>query len=531
MLFSRYFIPTMKDSLGSEEARNYQLLAKGGFVRKSKSGQYIVLPVGKRYLDRLYEHLIEPVKAKSGVETGRGEPEIILDAVLGDLGSYKAIPQILYSRYTKNFDRRPRYGVVESCRSEMMGGVLIGGYGFAQACVGLDEALLKRLLFSGLRAGMASRNSICLPEISDQVLFCKNENGSYTYLECENCGAAYDLETARPEAYTENKSNLPEPRGILRMVETVGIKTIAELEAFFTANASDFIKTMIYIVDDKPMAVLVRGDRTVSVQKLMCSVGTTNIRQATEAEVEEITGADVGFAGPVGLEIRIVADYEIVNSGSFIAGANLTNYHLANVTSDRDFQPYITADIRCISEGERCKCGGTLKEAKGFHIGAIEYIGPQWFEKNNYTYTKENGESSPYEGATFNIDLSAISGLLVEACDNGKFPLLPQDLAPFDVVIIIVNVKDEKQIDLAMKLNAELKKRKVEPLVDDREERIGVKFNDAEVMGVPIKIICGKRAAEGIVEVMESASGSIEMPYENAIEMLAIYEESGSLFD
>lgn len=531
MLFSRYFIPTMKENLSEEESRNYQLLAKGGFVRKSKSGQYIVLPIGKRYLDRLYEYLNLPIKEKSGVETGRGEPEIILDAILGDLGTHKAIPQILYSRYTKNFDRRPRYGVVESSRSEMMGGVLVGGHGFAEACVGLDEAILQRLLFAGLKAGIAGRNSICLPEIADQVLFCKNENGSYSYLECESCDAAYDIETARPEPYNEKEATEPQPQGTLRMVETPGVKTIADLEKFFTADASSFLKTMIYIANEKPFVVLVRGDRTVSLQKLMCTIGITDIRQADEKEVEEITGAAVGFAGPVGLDARIIADYEVVDGGSFIAGANLTGYHLANVSAGRDFQPMITGDIRCISSGERCRCGGNLVDAKGFNIGAVEYIGPNWFENNNYFYMKENGEKAPYEGATYSLDLSAVSGLLVEACDNGKFPLLPQDLAPFDAVIIIANIKDETQLDLAMKINGELRKRNVYTLVDDREERIGIKFNDAEVMGVPIKIVCGKKAEEGTVEVMESASGSIEMPYENAVEMLSIYEDDGTMFD
>ena len=531
MLFSRYFIPTLKDSISEEESRNFQLLAKGGFVRKSKSGYYVILPLGKRYLDKLYDYINLPILEKSGVETGRVEPEAMLDAVLGDLESYKVLPQILYSRYTKNFDRRPRYGVVESTRSEMMGGVIIGGHRFADACVGLDDAILQRLLFSGLRAGMASRNSICLPGIADQVFFCKNESGSYNYLECSKCGAAYDFETAMPEEHAAVDRTLAVSTGVLRMVETPGVRTIAELEKFFTTLASDFMKTFIFIADGKPLAAVVRGDRNISLQKLMCTMGISDIRKADDKEVEEITGAAVGFAGPVGLEIRIVADNEVINTGSFIAGANLTGYHLANVTAGRDFQAMITGDIRCISAGEPCRCGGILQESKGFQIGSVEYIGPKWFEGNGYFYTSEKGEKVPYEGAKYNVDLLAVAGLLVEACDNGKFPQLPQDLAPFDVVIIVANVKDEVQLDLAIKLNGELKKRKVQPLVDDRDERIGVKFNDAEVMGIPIKIVCGKRSAEGIVEVMESASGNIEMPYENAIDMLSIYEDTGNMFD
>lgn len=530
MFYSRYFIPTTKDTIKEDEARNYQLLAKGGFVRRSKSGQYIVLPVGKRFLDRLYEYINLPIKMKSGVETGRGEPEILLESILGDLGSYKDIPVILYSRYTKNFVRRPRYGIVESARSEMMGGALIGGHGFADACVGLDDALLKRLLHAGLRAGMASRSSICSPEISDMILFCPNENGSYNYLRCEKCGETYDIETIRPDFESYQEATEPKPKGILRMVETKQIRTIAELEKFFMVDATEFIKTMIFIAEGKPLGVLVRGDRTVSMQKLMCAVGTNNIRQATDEEVEVITGAQVGFAGPVGLEIRLAADVEVL-SGSFIAGANLTDYHLANVTAERDFHPLITGDIRCVAEGDACSCGGSLKLEKGFQIGSVEYFGPSWFERNENYYTKENGEKAPYEGATYSVDLSAVSGLLMEACDNGKYAELPQELAPFDVVIIIANAKDEVQVDLAVKLSGELKKRGLQPLVDDREARIGVKFNDAEVMGVPLKVVCGKRAAEGIVEVMEVSSGSVEVPYENVMEMLSIYENEESLFD
>lgn len=525
MLYSRFFIPTIKNVFADNEARNYQILARGGFVRKAESGQYVVLPLGKRYFDRIFDHMKEPLVRKSGIETGRYEPETLMRAILSDLNSYKILPKIFYSRYTKNFDRRPRYGLAESSRSEMMGGVLIGTRGFVSACVGLDEALLQRLMMLGLKAGMAGRSSINMTEISDQTIYIKDENGSYDFFECEDCGMAFDVEAAIPRAEYDSCDIREKSKGILRMVKTPGVSTIQDLVKFFSANSSEFVKTMIYYVNEKPIAALIRGDRNISIQKLSRAMSSDNVRMATEDEIMEITGAEVGFAGPVGLEITIVADHEIMKMSSFIAGANDTDYHFANVTPCRDFQPDITADIRCATVEDVCHCGGAFREEKGFLVGTVEYIGADWFEKNGHFYTDDEGQRIPLEGSRCSIDLTAIGGLLAEACDNGKNPVFLQEIAPFDCVIIIANTKDDIQMDLALKMSRELKKTGLEPLIDDRDERIGVKFNDAEALGVPIRIVCGKRASEGIVEVTEAASGTLEMSYEAAIEMLSGLEE------
>ncbi len=531
MLYSRYFIPTIKNTFAESEARNYQILARGGFVRKAESGQYVVLPVGKRYFDRIFDYMKEPLVRKSGIETGRYEPETLMKAILGDLNSYKILPQIFYSRYTKNFDRRPRYGLAESSRSEMMGGILLGTRGFVDACVGLDEALLQRLMMLGLKAGMASRSSINMLQISDQTIYVKDENGSYEFFECKECGMAFDRETAIPRGLYPSCELREKSKGILRMVKTPGVSTINELVKFFSANSSEFVKTMIYVIDEKPVAALIRGDREISIQKLSRAMSTDKIRLATEKEVIQITGADIGFAGPVGLEITIVADHEIMEMSSFITGANDTDYHFANVTPCRDFQPEITADIRCANVEDVCHCGGRFGEEKGFLVGTVEYIGSGWFEKNGHFYTDDEGKKMALEGALCSIDITAIGGLLAEACDNGKNPIFLQEIAPFDCVIIIANIKDDVQLDLALKISGELKKVGLEPLIDDRDERIGIKFNDAEALGVPIRIVCGKRSNEGIVEVMEASSGTLEMSYEASIQMLSSLEESSVGFE
>jgi prolyl-tRNA synthetase len=263
---------------------------------------------------------------------------------------------------------------------------------------------------------------------------------------------------------------------------------------------------MIYNAEGKLYAVLVRGDREINEVKLANKLGVGEVALADPADVVEVTNAKVGFAGPVGLKIDVVADNEVMNMRNFIVGANETDCHIENVNPERDFTPSIVADIRNIEDGDICPvCGKTIKTAQGIEVGHIFKLGTKYSEALGLNFVDEKGEANPVIMGCYGIGINRCVAAIIEQNNDESGIIWPMDVAPYKAVVVPVNVKDETQMALSEKITKELEDAGVEVIIDDRDERPGVKFKDWDLIGIPVRITVGKKAADGIVEFKKRA--------------------------
>ena len=285
-------------------------------------------------------------------------------------------------------------------------------------------------------------------------------------------------------------------------METPEVHTIEELVEFLKTEPYVFAKTIIYKADDKYIAAMVRGDREINEVKLKNLVGCTDDLELAEPfAVREITHAQVGFAGPIGLDIPVYADLEVMRMKNFIIGANETNYHYKNVNVHRDFEPTVVADIRTITDGDVCpKCGKPIKTAQGIEVGHIFKLGTKYSDALGLTYLDETGKPKVVVMGCYGIGVTRCLAAAIEQGNDENGMILPVAIAPFEVIVIPVNAKNEEQIKLAEEIYEQLKKKGIDALLDDREERAGVKFKDADLIGIPLRIVAGKKSAENIVE-------------------------------
>lgn len=282
-----------------------------------------------------------------------------------------------------------------------------------------------------------------------------------------------------------------------------------------------FAKTIIYKADDKYIAAMVRGDREINEVKLKNLVGCTDdLELAAPAVVRDITNAQVGFAGPVGLNIPVYVDLEVEKMRNFVVGANETDYHLINVNIHRDFEPFKIADIRVITDGDACpKCGKPIKTAQGIEVGHIFKLGTKYSKALGLTSTDETGKQTDVIMGCYGIGVTRCISAAIEQGNDENGIILPPSIAPFEVIVTPVNAKEPEQMNLAEKIYEDLKKSGIDAILDDREERAGVKFKDADLIGIPLRIVVGKKCADGIVEYkLRTEKDASEMSVSEAIQ-------------
>ena len=306
----------------------------------------------------------------------------------------------------------------------------------------------------------------------------------------------------------------------MEKIHTPNAHTIEELVNFLGVSAENFAKTIIYKADDKYIAAMVRGDRDVNEVKLKNLVGCTDdLELAEPGVVTEITNAKVGFAGPVDLGIPVYADKEVAMMQNFVVGANETDMHFKNVNIDRDFEADVVADIRVVVTGDECpKCGGKIKSEQGIEVGHIFKLGTKYSDALGLKYLDENGKQNTVIMGCYGIGVTRCLAAAVEQLHDDNGIIWPVSIAPYQAIVVPANYKNEEQAAEAEKLYEALNAAGIETIIDDRKERAGVKFKDADLIGIPVRVVVGKKAGEGIVEYKErTMDKAIEISIDEAV--------------
>jgi prolyl-tRNA synthetase len=540
MRASRYFLPTLREVPADAEVVSHRLLLRGGFIRKLAAGVYSYLPLGHRVHEKLSQIVREEMNGIGGLEfhlpvmvprelleetgrdevdvlfplTDRGErpfflgfthEEVITDIVRNSVSSWKQLPAIHYQIQTKFRDEpRPRGGLLRGREFTMK-----DAYSFDYAESGLDHAFdLHREAYGRIfdRCGLgylvvnADSGAIGGSESAEFMVLA--ESGEDTVLRCDTCGYAANAERAEI-GYAQPGVKEPSSDAWER-VDTPGAHTVAQVCELLKVGDDRLIKTIIVSSGGTPVAALVRGDRELQLLKLGRFLGAPT-EMADAETVQRVTNAPVGFAGPVGLSgIRIVADEELRGVVDMVVGANENDVHLTGVTPGRDFQIESWGDIRLAIEGDRCGqagCSGRYSEAHGIEVGHIFKLGTKYSRDMKAQVQTDTGENIDIIMGCYGLGISRTIAAAIEAHHDDDGIIWPVSIAPFEVVVVLVNPKDDAQRAASAKIYEELSTAGVDVIFDDREERTGVKFKDADLIGYPIRVVVGRGLAEGKVEV------------------------------
>ena len=538
MRMSRMLMPTLKEVPSDAEITSHQLMLRAGMIRKMASGIYNQLPMGIRVFRKVEDIIREEMNAKGAQEiscallvpaelwqeSGRWDvmgPEMFRlkdrngrDYCLGptheetfthivrnEITSYKQLPLNLYQIETKFRDeRRPRFGVMRTRNFTMK-----DAYSFDADHEGLDnsyddmfDAYTRIFARCELDNSPVQADSGAMGGSASAEFMVKSEVGEDEIVFCSGCDYAANIEKATSvnhEASTEEMKEMSE-------IETPNVHTIEELQEFFKMDAGQFAKTLIYYADGKTVAVVVRGDRDVNETKVANAIGgAVEFELASEDTIKAVTGAEVGFAGPIGIKADyLFIDQEVVDQRNVIVGANKTGYHIQNANFGRDFEGQV-GDFRNVQEGDKCpKCGQPLEIMRGVEVGHIFKLGTKYSESMGATFLDQNGKSQPIIMGCYGIGVERTVAAVIEQHHDENGIIWPLAIAPYHVVVVPVNVKKEEHLENAEKIYKELEAAGVEVLLDDRNERAGFKFKDSDLLGIPMRITVGKDIVDGKVE-------------------------------
>lgn len=545
---SKLFAPTLREMPSDAEAKSHQLMLRAGYIRQVASGVYAYLPLAHRVLANITQIVREEMEAIDAVEmdlpsfipadlwqeTGRyatygpelmkikdrHERDFILgptheetftDLIRGDIDSYKKLPLTLYQIQTKYRDeKRPRFGLLRGREFLMK-----DAYSFHMSDETLDETyqamnqayskIFSRLGLNykaiigdaGSMGGRESTEFMALSESGEDTIVYSNASDYAANLEMAE-SAVLEISNDQPQLERE-------------IVETPNVRTIEEVGEFLSKTSAEILKSVLFIVDDEqPVFVVVRGDHTVNEVKVKGQVGASSLRPATDEEIIEQFGATPGFAGPIDLpeNVQIIVDYHVRNSINTVIGANKEGYHFININPDRDFDQFEYADLRTVEEGDPAPTDeGQLVFERGIEIGHIFKLGTFYSEKMNATVLDNTGRPQPIIMGSYGIGISRLLSAIIEQNYDDKGIVWPSNIAPFDVHIVPIKLTDADQSALTEEIKQLLEEAGLSVLIDDRNERAGVKFTDAELFGIPVQITVGRDAADGIVELTSRRDG------------------------
>jgi len=542
MYISNLYAPTLRETPAEAEVISHKLLVRAGYIRKSSSGVYTYMPLAQRVLQKISAIIREEMNKAGGqevmlpiiqpaelwLESGRWpvygkelfrlkdrhdrdfclgptHEEIITDLVRMDVSSYRQLPLMLYQIQNKYRDeRRPRFGLMRG-REFIMKDL----YSFDRDESGLEDSYKKMYdaytaIFTrcGLEFRPVEADSGAIGGSSSHEFMVIADSGEAAIVYCPECSYAANIEIA--PCYPENSEK--EDLLSIEKKATPNKTSIEDVAGFLAVSPRKLIKTLFYQADDEVIAVLVRGDRAVNEIKIQRIHPSVTFEMASAEKIIEITGCEPGYVGPAGLfekGIKIYADEEIRTLINAVCGANEVNYHLINVTVGRDFSVTQFADLRMIEVGEPCpKCGAVLNMARGIEVGQVFKLGTKYSKALQANYVDEKGQENNIVMGCYGIGVSRTMASAVEQNHDENGIIWPLQIAPYQVIIVPVSVTDEKQRQAAEQLYQELTKIGVEVVLDDREERAGVKFKDADLIGYPIRITIGKKFIEnGQVEI------------------------------
>ncbi|HEX3037101.1 MAG TPA: proline--tRNA ligase [Thermodesulfobacteriota bacterium] len=542
MRYSNYFLPTLKEDPADAEVISHKLMVRAGMIRKIAAGIYNYLPLGLRSI-RKVENIVREEMNRAGAiellmpmvlpaelwkESGRWDKygkellrfkdradrefclgptheEIITDIVRKEVRSYKQLPVNLYQIQTKFRDEiRPRFGVMRAREF-----IMKDAYSFDADDEGADKsywamynAYCRTFERCGLefRAVLADTGNIGGSFSHEFMVLAPT--GEDVIMSCNKCDYAANLELAEiGEGKEERRSGEEES---ISEVHTPNLKTVEQVASFLNVKSGDLIKTMIVEADGKPVAALVKGDQELSLTKLRKAINADTVELASERTIEEVTNGPLGFSGPVGLKINIIADRSIRTVKNAVTGANKRDYHLVNVNLERDFQVDHFADIRVASDGDICpKCtDGVLRSSRGIEVGHVFKLGTKYSEAMNATFVDANGKEKFFIMGCYGIGIGRTVAAAIEQNHDENGIIFPVALAPFEIVVLPLNMKDENVKNVAEDVYKKLVGLGAEVIIDDREESAGIKFKDADLTGIPAHVTVGPRTLkEGSVEV------------------------------
>lgn len=574
MRMSKLYMPTLREVPSEAELPSHKLLLRAGMIRKLVSGIYSYLPLGYRVIRKVENIVREEMNDVDSQEllmsaiqpselwkqSGRWQDfgpemfrlrdrndrefclgptheEIFTDIIRHEVKSYKQLPLSLYQIQTKYRDeKRPRFGLMR-CREFIMK----DAYTFDRDEKGMERAYFEmwkayEKIFtrcgldfkvvegdSGAMGGSDSHEFIAMSEVGEtQIAYCPKCDYAATD---EKAVCSYDI-------HEEIGEELEKER-----VHTPSIKTIDNLVEFFDIGPDKFVKTLIFKVKDEVVAVCIPGNRELNEVKLVKILGVPEheLELADETIIKEATGANVGFAGPMALreKVRLLVDSRVTRMKNFVIGANETDYHIKNANYGRDFKGEVVEDLLLVQEGDKCpKCDSILKMDRGNEVGNIFQLGTKYSQALNATYLDENGKEQIMFMGSHGVGVSRTVAAIIEQYHDDNGIIWPLSVAPYHVIITVVNTKKEEQVQLGEKLYKELNSKGIEVILDDRNERAGVKFKDAELIGIPIRITVGKKANEDTVEfVVRGKDERLEISSKETFDKIkSEFEKQGLIF-
>lgn len=542
MKMSQMYMPTLREASADAEVPSHQLLLRAGMIRRTASGVYTFLPLGYRVVRKI-ENIVREEMDRSGAnevlmsilqpkniweESGRWSTfgpemfklkdrhdqeyclgptaeEYFTTLIKGELQSYKQLPLNLYQIQWKYRDeKRPRFGINRSREFLMKDAysfdvdyegleksyqIMWDAYNRVFDRIGLDYRVVEG--DSGAMGGNASHEFTALSEVGEGlIVYCQDCDYAATD---EKAELVYNIEEKTAEALEIEKLSTP---------DTTSIEALTE---FLAIQAKDTLKAVLLKLGEEPIFVFIPGDRQLNMSKLVSYLGVPEheIEMLDDEEIERITGAKAGYTGPLGLkeEVRVLVDSRVCEMRNLVAGANETGYHLKNVNYGRDFEGEVVDDLLLIEEGDPCpKCGGDLEFARGIEVGNIFQLGSKYSEALDATFLDENGKAQYFIMGSYGIGITRTVSAVIEQNFDEHGIIWPLSVAPYSVIVTVVNSKNETQMALGQEIYENLLKKGIDVLLDDRKERAGVKFNDRDLIGIPFRLTVGKKADENIVE-------------------------------
>ena len=547
MRWSRYYLYTTREVPSDAEVISHQLMVRAGMIKKVAAGIYTYLPFGWRSLAKLEAIVRRELDAIGSAELtmpaiqpaelwqesgrwirygkellrirdrhlrdfvfGPTHEEVVTDIVRRDVKSYRQLPISLYQIQTKFRDEiRPRFGLMRGREF-----IMKDAYSFHVDGASLDLTYedMRRAycaIFEACRLDytVVEADTGAIGGSASHEFMVVAETGESAVVRCPSCGYAANVEKAE-----RRKVENPPAAGAseeLREVATPGQSSIEQVSAFLGVPPERLVKTLIYEATKdggrRLVAVAVRGDREVNEVKLANFLDVEGVALASEDRVAQATGAPVGFAGPVGLpkEVRLVADESVRGLADFVAGANKADAHVAGANWGRDAEPSAWADLLLVTGGDPCpRCAGTLELFRGIEVGHIFKLGTKYSKPMKCNYTDVEGAEHPMEMGCYGLGIGRTIAAAIEQNHDKDGIIWPRPLAPFEVLLVVLNPDDAEVSATAERLYAELQGKGIDVLYDDRDERPGVKFKDADLIGIPVRVVVGaKSLAQGKVEV------------------------------
>jgi prolyl-tRNA synthetase len=550
MRYSQYLLPTLRENPTEAEVPSHQLMFRAGMIRKLSSGIYSYLPFGLRAIRKVETIIREEMNRAGAIEVllpfvqpaeiwieshrwedygkelarlkdrhnrefclGPTHEEVITDIARREIRSYRQMPSNLYQIQTKFRDEiRPRFGVMRAREF-----IMKDAYSFDVDEKGLDESYRKMVeaytrIFTrcGLKFRAVEAESGLIGGSYSHEFMVLAETGEETIVSCTQCSYAANIEKAD---FSRVKKEAPPETGAgllpLQKAHTPAQRTVEEVTEYLEVSARDLVKTLLFETEKGNIAALVRGDHEINEKKLKAVLGVERLELAGEQTIENLTHAPRGFAGPVGLSLPVIADFDIETMANFVTGGNEADYHLVHVNLGRDFKVDRFVDIRRFSHGDRCPlCGHETRTDKGIEVGHTFKLGTKYSQAMHATFIDDHGEEKEFIMGCYGIGVGRTVAAAIEQSYDENGIIFPMPIAPFQVLILPVNLKIDLLRSSAEELYRELSNRGLEVLYDDREETPGIKFKDADLIGIPLRVTLGeKNLKKGLVEIKRRGTG------------------------